>query len=168
LGIGTPKPIAYVEQKSVVGLNTSFYVSEHLEYDYSIRDFGKIEDTSLRDSLIKSYAQFIYDLHQKRVYFLDNSPGNTLIKLGENGPSFYLVDLNRMKFKSLSKAEILLNLNRLPPHKWFYEPLARVYAGLAGYDPEKFYAELWQAVQDFQKNWKLKRKRKKKLKSLFR
>ncbi|WP_371815939.1 hypothetical protein [Flavobacterium sp. CS20] len=36
--IGTPKPIAYVEDKDLIGLTSSYYVSEHLKCDLMFRE----------------------------------------------------------------------------------------------------------------------------------
>ena len=52
--------------------------------------------------ILRQFIRFSYLLHQKGIEFLDNSPGNTLIKKNEKGVyDFYLVDLNRMKFHQI-------------------------------------------------------------------
>ena len=42
--IGTPQPIAYIEKSSVFGLNYSYYISEHLECDFTFREFLQLPE----------------------------------------------------------------------------------------------------------------------------
>ena len=98
-GIGTPKPIAYYEQNSLLGLEKSFYVSEHLQFDLMFRDLVENSNYPNGKIILKQFMNFCYKLHQNGIEFLDHSPGNTLIKKEkEDEYSFYLVDLNRMIF----------------------------------------------------------------------
>ena len=48
MGIGTPKPIAFAEESINGALTKSFYISEHLDYDFTIRDIDLSKSGSCR------------------------------------------------------------------------------------------------------------------------
>src|SRR5210317_313622 len=79
LDIGTPKPIAFYEFKSFLLFKKSFYLSEHLECDFTFRDLKHLSKGEYED-ILRAFTRFTYRLHEKQVLFLDHSPGNTLIK----------------------------------------------------------------------------------------
>ena len=66
-GFATPDPIAYIEQKELGLLTNSYYLSVHDEFDGILRELqtGTIE---LHKELIRQFALFIADLHEKQVY----------------------------------------------------------------------------------------------------
>ena len=59
-------------------------------------------DLDFRDDIIKKFTYFTHNLHENGIMFLDHSRSNTLVKKHNDDYRFYLIDLNRMKFKSLS------------------------------------------------------------------
>ena len=94
--IGTPKPFAYFENTSALGLKDSYYVSEHLQCDLTYRELVET-DYPDAENILRQFTQFTFSMHEKGIEFLDHSPGNTLIiKRPEGKYDFYLVDLNRM------------------------------------------------------------------------
>lgn len=107
--IGTPEPIAYFDKFGKE--ERDYYISEDLKYDFTCREifwpedyekvktehwYKKIEEK--REKVIRQFAKFSYDLHEKGIQFEDYSPGNVLIVEKNENFEFYLVDLNRMKF----------------------------------------------------------------------
>ncbi len=107
--IGTPEPIAYFDKFGKD--ERDYYISEDLKYDFTCREifwpedyekvkteywYKKIEEK--REKVIRQFAKFSYDLHEKGIQFEDYSPGNVLIVEKNENYEFYLVDLNRMKF----------------------------------------------------------------------
>ena len=107
--IGTPEPIAYFDKFGKD--ERDYYISEDLKYDFTCREifwpedyekvktehwYKKIEEK--REKVIRQFAKFSYDLHEKGIQFEDYSPGNVLIVEKNENFEFYLVDLNRMKF----------------------------------------------------------------------
>ena len=125
-GIKTPAPIAYAEEVTAFAFLKSFYVSEHLDYDLTFRDLNLTKEG--HEEILRAFTRFTYELHEKGIEFLDHSPGNTLIKIKENGFDFFLVDLNRMKFKTLSLPERLRNFERLSRERAIYEVMADEYS----------------------------------------
>lgn len=166
LGIGTPKPIAYLENFDFIGLNDSYYVCEHLEDVFEFRALVQNEDFNKRESIIRQFVKFSYQMHQNGVEFLDHSPGNTLIKDNNDGTySFYLVDLNRMKFhESIDFQSRMKNLSHLTPQKDMIVIMANEYAKLSGEKEQNVFETLWKFTSDFQFRYHRKKRIKKKLK----
>jgi hypothetical protein len=161
--IGTPFPIAFFENKSLFGLKNSYYVCEHIQYDFMFRDLIESENFPDIENILKQFTQFTFNLHQNGVEFLDHSPGNTLIKkLQEGKYDFYLVDLNRMKFrKTLSYDIRVSNLKRLTPFKEMIAVMSNEYASLYQVDKNLFFDKLWKETSDFQNKFYRKKRFKK-------
>jgi hypothetical protein len=163
--IGTPKPIAYFENVSFLGLKDSYYVSEHLECDLTYRELVQTDypDT---DTILRQFTQFTFTMHEKGIEFLDHSPGNTLIvKRTEGTYDFYLVDLNRMKFHTQMNFETRMkNLSKITPKKEMVAVMSSEYAKLSGIDEDKVFRTMWNFTEDFQYRYYRKKRIKKRLK----
>ncbi|NQX84321.1 MAG: Kdo domain containing protein [Flavobacteriaceae bacterium] len=164
LEIGTPQPIAYYESKAFFLFKKSFYISEHLDYQLTYRELIDEFDYPDHERILRAFVKFTYELHEKQILFLDHSPGNTLIKKENGTYKFYLVDLNRMKFKALSFEERMKNFDRLSKHKFMVEIMSDEYAKLSGISYDKVYAAMWQNIQSFQEKFYRKKRLKKALK----
>jgi tRNA A-37 threonylcarbamoyl transferase component Bud32 len=164
-GIGTPKPIAFYEQKSFLGLEKSFYISQHLEFDLMFRDLVENNNYPDRENILKQFMSFCYKLHQNGIEFLDHSPGNTLIKKeSENKYSFYLVDLNRMIFhKEMTFEQRMKNLSRLTPYQDMIQIMSKEYAILSNEEEDLVFDTLWKYTSEFQYNFYRKKRIKNKL-----
>ena len=161
-GIGTPSPIAYFENFDALGLKESYYVSEHLDCDLTYRELVET-DYPDAENILRQFTRFSYDLHQNGIEFMDHSPGNTLIKNNGDGKySFYLVDLNRMKFhESMSFEMRMNNLRRLTPRKDMIVIMSNEYAKVSGESEKSVFETLWRMTSDFQEKF-LRKKRLKK------
>jgi hypothetical protein len=111
--IQTPFPIAYIENKNSFGLLLdSYYISHHIDYDFTIRELIHDPFFEERNLILEKFTEFTFKMHQAKVNFLDHSPGNTLIvKNGKGDYDFYLIDLNRMKNRSLQSRDHKLLYN---------------------------------------------------------
>lgn len=166
-GIGTPDPIAYIEEKGILSFGISFYISKQLDCDFTYRELINDESIDNKEQILKEYTQFLFQMHEAGVYFLDNSPGNTLISKVGDHYKFALVDLNRMKFYDIPWGDRLKNFERLSPQKWMYEIMGLEYATLSRKRPEETISQMWQYTQDFQEAFHRKKRFKKKWKSLI-
>ena len=164
-GIGTPKPIAFYESFDMLGLKESYYVCEHINADLTYRELVQT-DFPDGENILRQFTQFSYLMHQKGIEFLDHSPGNTLIKNEGNGSySFYLVDLNRMKFHDTIDFQTRMkNLSHLTPKKEMIVTMANEYAKLSGENEQIIFETLWKYTSDFQFRYHRKKRIKKKLK----
>jgi hypothetical protein len=166
-GIGTPEPIAYLENYNWIGLKDSYYASEHLECDLTYRELVEIPSFHDHEKILRQFTQFSFQLHQSGVEFLDHSPGNTLIKKKADGEyEFFLVDLNRMNFHDqMDFDQRMKNLSRLTPQKDMVATMSNEYSK---YYPTKTEAEIfekmWFYTQEFQEKFSRKQRLKKKLK----
>lgn len=154
LGINTPSPVAYFERFST-GLNESFYISEHLDYDFDFRVLNHQPNFPDRDDILRQFTQFTFRLHENNVNFLDHSPGNTLVLKKDNSYheyEFYLIDLNRMKFETMDFDKRMFNFRRLWLSKKMIKIMANEYAKLYG----KSYVEVHALMTKYSRQFQLK------------
>ncbi len=111
-GVGTPAPMGYLLESKQCLLNRSYYISEKFDYDYTFHDvfYKRVE---LHPLLLKSFANFVFDLHSKGVLHLDFTPGNILVKKNAEDFLFQIVDVNRMKFGNVNLNHGCENLGKL-------------------------------------------------------
>lgn len=164
LSIGTPQPVAYFENFSSLAFLDSYYISEFQENDLTYRELITQPDYPDRVTILKEFAAFTKKLHDNNILFKDHSPGNTLIRETDSGfYEFYLVDLNRMEFKELTFEERIRNFSRLTPLREMVEIMAKTYAELGHYNPDKVFQLMWEETQKFQEKFHRKRRIKRKV-----
>lgn len=165
-GIGTPQPIAYLENYNWLGLNDSYYACEHLQCDLTFRELLERADYPDHETILRQFTRFSYGLHQKGIEFKDHSPGNTLIKKGTDGKyNFFLVDLNRMNFHEKMSFDLRMkNLCRLTPVKDMVKVMSNEYAKISGESEDLIFETLWSKTAKFQEKFYRKKRLKKKLK----
>ena len=112
----TPEPIAYIEETKNGLLAESYYISEFFDYDHTIHEVLINKSIDDRKEILKAFAQFTFDIHNKNILHHDYSHGNILIKRTTSGEHNYLIkiiDTNRMSFKNPSVKERLANFARI-------------------------------------------------------
>lgn len=141
LGVNTPEPIGFIEFYKNSLLKESFFISKEFKYEITM---ANVRDDALADkeAILKAFAAFTYDIHQKGVWHVDYSGGNILINPEKDGYAFSLVDINRMEFRSISGYQGLENFNKM----WFDDEsltiIAKEYAELAGLDKTRAIKEI--------------------------
>ncbi|SEP56814.1 lipopolysaccharide kinase InaA family protein [Flavobacterium urocaniciphilum] len=162
--IGTPTPIAYSENKNWLGLKDSYYVCEHINNVFEFKEVVNNEDLDNRIEILRQFTRFSAYMHQEGVEFLDHSPGNTLIQNNSNGNySFFLVDLNRMKFHDTMSFEVRMkNLSRLTPKKDMIAIMSNEYAKITGENEDLVFETMWKFTSEFQYRFFRKKRLKKK------
>lgn len=158
----TPDPQAYAIENSIL-FGKSFYISEQLDYDFTIRKMIDEPDSEDFEVVVRSFTRFTYNLHEKGIHFIDHSPGNTLIKKVEDSYLFYLVDLNRMNFKTLDFKTRIKNFARLSPHLNMLDLMSDEYSKLI----DKPKLEVFELMKHYADDFKNKFMRKKRLKNYF-
>lgn len=161
--IGTPAPFAYLVESNFWGLQKSFYVCEHVDYDLTFRELVQFPEYENHDKILRSFVHFTHQLHENNVLFKDHSPGNTLIKQTNDNYAFYLVDLNRMQFKKLSFKERMQNFSRLTPKVEMVKVMSEEYSKITNLPYEKVFAAMWRETQHFQEKFFRKKRLKEKL-----
>lgn len=163
LGIGTPQPIAYYENPTALVFKSSYYLSAHLDCNYTYRDLTFNFNIPNYETILRAFTRFTYTLHENNVNFLDHSPGNTLIKIENDTIDFYLVDLNRMRFETMSFEARIKNFAKLTTHKQMVEIMSDEYAKCINADYTKVFNLMWGYTEDFQMRYHRRRKLKKKV-----
>ena len=145
IGINTPDPLAYFEYSSFNILNKSFFISCHLNYDLTYRELINNLNYPDHDIILREFTRFTFDLHEKGINFLDHSAGNTLIKKNNNTGKydFYLVDLNRMKFHSMSLNDRMKNFAKLTSRKEMVKVMANEYSKLVEQTETLIFDKMW-------------------------
>ncbi|MCC8153455.1 MAG: lipopolysaccharide kinase InaA family protein, partial [Tannerellaceae bacterium] len=104
-GFLTPTPVAYIECINT-GLSDSYYITTELVDAHEMREFWFQPEIGDRYPIVEAFGKFTAELHKKEIFHKDFSSGNILYKKESNGQlSFYLVDINRMKFNQPIKEE---------------------------------------------------------------
>ena len=164
IGVNTPKPIAYQENFSTLGILNSFYVSIQQDHDLTIRELTYQPDIPGREKILRDFTRFTHHFQDQGIFFIDHSPGNTLIKrMSDNEFEFFLVDLNRMKFKTLNYKERVKNFARLSPDRDIYVIIADEYAKMINKDSHVVFDDMWAEVKLAREKMKKKQNLKKKM-----
>ncbi|MHC5362011.1 lipopolysaccharide kinase InaA family protein [Myroides sp. LJL110] len=131
LSINSPFPVAYIEEYDTFSLQRSYFISayqEHQEVNTCLQQDNNAE-------FLKAMGEFIFKLHQNRVFHYDLHVSNMLVTKGlDNKYVFHLIDINRLKFKRPTKKRMIKNLNRifLPFNQ--YSIMIQAYADQQGVD----------------------------------
>ena len=161
----TPNPIAFSEDYKNGLLAESFYISDHINYDFTFRELIHDPLFPERDLIIEQFTEFTFKLHEAKVNFLDHSPGNTLIVKRENSKyDFYLIDLNRMKFENMSIEKRMDNFKKMWISKHMVKVIAKKYAELSNVNEKQLFDLLMQSSQQFKRKIAKKKYLKRKLK----
>ncbi|TJY32859.1 lipopolysaccharide kinase InaA family protein [Pontimicrobium aquaticum] len=161
LGIGTPHPIAYYEFTNGIFFGKSFYLSEHVDCDLTYRELNRDLNYPDHENILRAFTKFTFTLHENNVCFLDHSPGNTLIKKEGDNYKFYLVDLNRMQFKSMSFSERIQNFARLTDKESIIKIMSDEYAKCIDADSSMVFEKMRQYTLEFRERIKRKKRFKK-------
>lgn len=163
LHIGTPEPIAYIEEFNGGLLAESYYICRMFE-GQNIRHWEtEVEDYQ---SMIRAFAAFTLDLHRKGVLHKDYSPGNILFKRDSDGNyEFALIDINRMKFGIQNPKVLYRNFRCLNiDSERETARVAEEYARIAGLEP----AEMGKMAIGLLRAYHREKARHRRLKRLFR
>ena len=137
LDVNTPEAIGVIEFFESGLLSTSYFISLYEPYNYTIREVFHHKVDEYKE-VLKRFARFTFEIHQKGVWHIDYSLGNILVTNIDNKYRFSLVDINRMDFKEMSGYEGLGNFSKF----WAKDDedlvlLATEYAKLANLDEKK-------------------------------
>lgn len=161
LGINTHRPLAYTETFAKGRLRESYFFSELIDHDCTIRDILNQGDEVDLD-VIRQFVAFTYAMHKKNILHLDHSPGNTLIKKRGNTCHFSIIDINRMQFRKVNLQDGLKNFARLSHNLMIIKHIAHCYAEYTRADP----AQCYRILRQYQRKEHTWRTRKQYLKRL--
>ncbi|MCH4896585.1 Kdo domain containing protein [Marinilabiliaceae bacterium JC040] len=165
LGISTPEPIAYIEEKDIL-FSKSYYICKHRSYDYTIWAFIE-EGKKYNDLFLQDFCEFMYEVHNQGVFHNDLSPGNILINENNFGFKFDLVDVNRTRFYSLDIKSRSRNFSKLYVSERMLIDIATSYAKIANYNIDDFVSMTLKFYQNHMQKVRRKKLRKKIFRNLF-
>lgn len=162
--IGTPQPLAYFEYFNVLGIQSSFYFSEHLHYDLTFRELRGNPGYPDQEKILRQFTKFTYSLHEEGIFFKDHSAGNTLIVKNEDDYLFYLIDLNRMDFYDLDTDARMKNFSKLTEDIDIVKIMSDEYAKLSGLPYDSIFDKMWSHIAEFRKKYERRQRFKEGLK----
>ncbi len=151
MGLGTPDPVACIEHAAHRCLRGSYYVCRYWPNDHDLTAllYRGVPSGADARALLEALARFTAAQHDRGVLHLDYNPGNILARSTGDGFEFALVDLNRLRFRSLDIGDRVSGLAPLTTRDDCLRIIGRRYARLCGADPDDFCARLGAAQRRF-------------------
>lgn len=165
LGVLTPSPIGYVEQRTKSGIiREAYYLSTYIPHP-SLVEVNPSEEHFNR-ALITDFAHFVAKLHCLGVLHDDLNTGNVRCEQQAEGMRFWLIDINRMRFakkgKELSRKECFGNIVRFSYNTPMFHHFLHTYLQARGWSERLFDEALVCKVRhDRFTEWKRSLKRRK-------
>lgn len=157
-GFQTPEPVAYIENFDFWGVTSSYYISRQLEDSPTLMEVVVNLSFPEREQIIREYAQLMFRLHEQGFEFLDNAPGNFIIKNEDGKHRFYMVDLNRMSFhEKMDLDKRLNNFARLTSDPEVIRMISDEYAKLVGSSGDYCFNKITQAINGMVRKRKMKK-----------
>ncbi|MGM9816183.1 MAG: lipopolysaccharide kinase InaA family protein [Lepagella sp.] len=135
--ISTPRPIAYIEIRTRLGLvSESYYICEYSDM-CAIED-GLNEQGDFNRPLTEALARFVADIHRKGVIHHDLNSTNIRYEVRGDEYHFSLIDLNRMRsyLPPLSPDKSLDDTTRFSCLSEMYRHFIRHYIDAMGWPPQ--------------------------------
>lgn len=132
-GFCSPEPIAMIEMYTCHLLTRSYYICLY-DSGETVRPLmdGVVEGN---EEKLKAFAQYTAGLHTVGILHLDYSPGNILIRSTDEGYSFTLVDVNRLRLLPEIDCEtVCKNMCRLCISREVLTYIMTEYATIRGWD----------------------------------
>lgn len=140
-GIATPIPVAYINCYKGIFLTRSYFISVHVE----AMTLSEVIDNSISENrnLIEDFAKFTYRLHALGIFHQDYHLKNILYKFESSKNQFYLIDINRMRFRKNTQRRAIKNMARihLPFEKQSF--FSKEYAIHSHADPYKVFCGIF-------------------------
>jgi tRNA A-37 threonylcarbamoyl transferase component Bud32 len=158
-GIGTPKPVGYIDTFSHLLLKKSFYVCLYTDY----ADIKNLLDLPLSEAKngIRALALLSGKMHHSGIFHGDFNTSNVLFKVIDRNYDFCLIDNNRIKFKRFTLKSGAKNFKRMRLTVEQTAIIGSEYARKYGYNERFFVMKiLWfRSLFVFRENSKVKFKR---------
>lgn len=132
-GIGSPTPVAYYTERNGLLFTRSYYVSLKSECPYSYVNLMR-GDFPGQEEILRAIARTTAALHEKGYLHKDYSRGNILFRHTDKGVEVEIIDLNRIRFRTVDMEEGCRNFERLPGTPEMFAILADEYAKARGFD----------------------------------
>ncbi|EJX07180.1 Lipopolysaccharide kinase [gut metagenome] len=137
MGVGTPQPVAYLEQRSGVLFDKSYYISRQSPCPYVYSQLFE-QHFDYADEVFREIGRVTAILHEHGYAHKDYGRGNILFgQMPDGTVRIEIVDLNRMYIGKIGIKRGCQNFERLPAKPEMHRLMAESYAAARGFDPEK-------------------------------
>lgn len=130
IGVGSPEPVAWYSERTLLLFSKSYYVCLHSACKYSYMDLLSTEfPTELVEPVAKAIAHTAATMHNHGIIHRDFSRGNILFSVDKLGKvDVEIIDLNRIRFHAIDIEEGCLNFSRLPANDAIITAFAKQYS----------------------------------------
>lgn len=140
LGILTPQPVAYYQERSGLLFDKSYYVSLASEKTIHFKDIDSLSPEQ-QDCFLKAVGILTARLHEAGIYHKDYSGGNILVSFRQEEAQplqaeLEILDLNRMRFGKVSVERGCANFDRFHINEEALKVMVTAYAQARGADTE--------------------------------
>jgi len=163
LDIHTPEPVGYIEFPTRFRFKESFYISDLFNFDFEIRAVFADENFEDRENILKQFIEYTHKLHRKKVYHIDYSPGNILVRKIGSTYLFSIIDVNRMQFIELDTKLRMKSISKLTKSEKDNQLMVQHYAKISKLDEVELQKALEGALKE-EANYLANKKRFKKIK----
>lgn len=132
-GIGSPAPVAYYTERNGLLFTHSYYACLKSECPYSYVNLMR-GDFPGQEEILRAIARTTAALHEKGYLHKDYSRGNILFRRTDKGVEVEIIDLNRIRFRTVDMEEGCRSFERLPGTPEMFAILADEYAKARGFD----------------------------------
>ena len=132
--IGSPEPVAWMTERNGLFFTRSYFVSIKSTCPYSYKDLigGQFPE---QEKYLRAIARTTAALHENGMLHKDYSRGNILFGESATGINVEIIDLNRIRFRSISQEEGCKNFaERLPATEEMRHIMAEEYAKARHFD----------------------------------
>jgi serine/threonine protein kinase len=148
LDIHTPEPVGYIEFSTQFRFKESFYISDFFDFDFEIRAIFADEKFEDRENILKQFIEYTHKLHRKKVYHIDYSPGNILVRKIGSTYLFSIIDVNRMKFIELDNELRMKSISKLTKSDKDNQFMVQHYAKISKLDKAELQKALDSALKE--------------------
>ncbi len=139
IGVGTPTPVAWLDQRNGLLLDKSYYVSLLSACPYRYEVFFE-QSFPCMEKVLRAIGRQTALLHEHGYAHKDYGRGNILFNFFPDGTvQLEVVDLNRMHIGRIGLKEGCKNFCRLPATEQMHRWMAEEYAKARGFDVETCY-----------------------------
>lgn len=148
IGVGTPQPVGYMNIRSGLLFDKSYYISLLSTCPY-IYDNLFTQQFDYAEEVFRAIGKVTARLHEHGYAHKDYGRANILFQKTPNGITIEIVDLNRMYIGPIDMKTGCKNFERLPATPQMHRWMAEEYAKARNFDVEKCF-ELMRAYRSVQ------------------
>ena len=136
IGVGTPRPVGYLNVRSGLLFDRSYYVSCLSTCPYVYNDLFK-QKFEYEEEVLREIGRVTAILHEHGYAHKDYGRENILFQKVPGGIKLEIVVLNRMFIGTIGMKAGCKNFERLPATPQMHRWMAEEYAKVRGFDAEK-------------------------------